>query len=415
MNNSIDNLINIFEERGFIYQCTHLEQLKSVVSEKKVKAYTGFDCTAKSLHVGSLIQIMMLRWLQKLGHQPIILLGGGTTKIGDPSGKDEARQVLEFTDIEKNKASLQKVFAKFLDFESANKAIILDNDIWLKKLKYIDFLRDFGRHFSINRMVNFESVKLRLDREQSLSFLEFNYMLLQAFDFYHLYEKEKCILQMGGSDQWGNIISGVELIRKKTGKEVFGLTSPLLTTSSGAKMGKTESGAVWLNDDMLSVYDYWQFWRNTEDDDVIKFLKLFTELPLDEINELSKLEGKEINKVKIILADEATRLCHGIQASKLAKETAQKTFEEGTVGNDLPEYTIDSKKLEKGVELYNLLAQCGLMQSNSASRKLIQGNGARINNDVISDIKYVVTLKDFNDGMLKLSAGKKKHMIISLF
>ena len=414
MDNSTDNLINTFESRGFIYQCTDLEQLKTLTSEKKIKAYIGFDCTAKSLHVGSLIQIMMLRWLQKLGHQPIILLGGGTTKIGDPSGKDEARQVLGLSDIEENKASLQKVFAKFLDFKSSNRAIILDNDIWLRELKYIDFLRDFGRFFSINRMINFESVKLRLDREQSLSFLEFNYMLLQAFDFYHLYEREECILQMGGSDQWGNIVNGVELIRKKLGKEAFGLTSPLLTTSSGAKMGKTEKGAVWLNDNMLSAYDYWQFWRNTEDADVIKFLKLFTELSLDEINKLSKLKGKEINKAKIILADEATKLCHGIRASKLAKETAQKTFEEGSIGDNLPEYRIDLKDLERGIKLCKLFTQCGLAQSNSASRKLIQGNGAKINNEIVSDVKYIVTSENFSKDMLKLSAGKKKHVIIRL-
>ena len=408
----MNNLIDVFQDRGFIYQCTHLEQLKALVSKKKIKAYIGFDCTAKSLHVGSLIQIMMLRWLQKLGHQPIILLGGGTTKIGDPSGKDEARQVLKFTDIEENKVSLQKVFAKFLDFESSNKAIIVDNDTWLKELKYIDFLRDFGRFFSINRMINFESVKLRLDREQSLSFLEFNYMLLQAFDFYHLYKKEECILQMGGSDQWGNIVNGVELIRKKLGKEVFGLTSPLLTTSSGTKMGKTEGGAIWLNDDMLSAYDYWQFWRNTEDADVIRFLKLFTELSLDEINKLSKLQGKEINEAKIILADEATKLCHGIQATELAKATAKKTFIEGSVGDDLPEYRVDLKDLEKGIEVYKLFTQCGLVESNNAARKLIQGSGARINNEVIGDIKYIVTIKDFKDGILKLSAGKKRHVIV---
>ena len=383
-----------------------------MTSEKKIKAYIGFDCTAKSLHVGSLIQIMMLRWLQKLGHQPIILLGGGTTKIGDPSGKDEARKVLGVNDIEENKNSLKKVFARFLDFESPNGAIMVDNDEWLSQINYLDFLRDYGSYFSINRMISFESVKIRLDREQSLSFLEFNYMLLQAFDFYHLYQNSDCVLQMGGSDQWGNIINGVELIRKKLGKEAFGLTSPLLTTASGSKMGKTESGAVWLNDEMLSAYDYWQFWRNTEDADVIRFLKLFTELPLEEIEELSKLEGKEINDAKIILADEATKLCHGALAAESAKMTSQQTFEDGGIGGDLPEYEVSTKEIEEGVELYNLLTKCVLSASNSAGRKLIEGNGARINNEVISDIKYVVAAKDFKNGILKLSAGKKKHALV---
>jgi tyrosyl-tRNA synthetase len=410
----MNNFIHILSNRGFIYQSTNLEQLDLITSKQKVKAYIGFDCTAKSLHVGSLIQIMMLRWLQKSGHQPIILLGGGTTKIGDPSGKDEARKILGLNDIEENKASLKKVFARFLDFESENKAIILDNDEWLSRINYVEFLRDYGSYFSINRMISFESVKMRLEREQSLSFLEFNYMLLQAFDFFHLYQEENCVVQMGGSDQWGNIINGVELIRKKLGKEVFGLTSPLLTTASGAKMGKTESGAVWLNEDMLSPYDYWQFWRNTEDADVIKFLKLFTEIPLDQIHELSKLEGKDINEAKIILADEATKLCHGTIATESAKKTAQKTFEDGGSGSDLPEYALYTKEIESGIELYNLLTRCGLSQSNSASKKLIEGSGARINNEVIGDTKYIVTSKDFKEGVLKLSSGKKRHVLIKL-
>ena len=410
----MNNFIHILSNRGFIYQSTNLEQLDLITSEQKVKAYIGFDCTAKSLHVGSLIQIMMLRWLQKSGHQPIILLGGGTTKIGDPSGKDEARKILEFNDIEENKTSLKKVFARFLDFESENKAIILDNDEWLSRINYVEFLRDYGSYFSINRMISFESVKMRLEREQSLSFLEFNYMLLQAFDFFHLYQEENCVVQMGGSDQWGNIINGVELIRKKLGKEVFGLTSPLLTTASGAKMGKTESGAVWLSEEMLSPYDYWQFWRNTEDADVIKFLKLFTEISLDQIHELSKLEGRDINEAKIILADEATKLCHGTIATESAKKTAQKTFEDGGLGSDLPEYTLYTKEIESGIELYNLLTRCGLSQSNSASKKLIEGNGARINNEAIGDTKYIVTSKDFKEGVLKLSSGKKRHTLIKL-
>ncbi len=408
------NLINTLQSREFIYQSTNLEQLEKKVSDNKIKAYIGFDCTAKSLHVGSLIQIMMLRWLQKFGHQPIILLGGGTTKIGDPSGKDAARKMLGDNDIEENKKSLKKIFNQFLNFDSKNKAIILDNDEWLSELKYIEFLRDFGKHFSINRMINFESVKMRLDREQSLSFLEFNYMLLQAFDFYHLYKDQECVLQIGGSDQWGNIINGVELIRKKLGKEVFGLTSPLLTTSSGTKMGKTESGAIWLNDDMLSSYEYWQFWRNTEDADVVKFLKLFTELPLDEINELSKLTGKEINNAKIILADEATKLCHGIEASINAKSTAQKTFEDNSVGDNLPKFKITLNEINDDLPLFKLLVLSGLCESNGAARKLIQGSGARVNNNVINDINYMIQQNDFHDNKLKLSAGKKKHVLVQL-
>ena len=410
----MSNLINTLQSREFIYQSTNLEQLEKKVIDNKIKAYIGFDCTAKSLHVGSLIQIMMLRWLQKFGHQPIILLGGGTTKIGDPSGKDAARKMLGDNDIEENKKSLKKVFNQFLNFDSKNKAIILDNDEWLGELKYVEFLRDFGKHFSINRMINFESVKMRLDREQSLSFLEFNYMLLQAFDFYHLYKDQNCVLQIGGSDQWGNIINGVELIRKKLGKEVFGLTSPLLTTSSGTKMGKTESGAIWLNDDMLSSYEYWQFWRNTEDADVVKFLKLFTELPLDEINELSKLTGKEINNAKIILADEATKLCHGIEASINAKSTAQKTFEDNSVGDNLPKFKITLNEINDDLPLFKLLVLSGLCESNGAARKLIQGSGARVNNNVINDINYMIQQNDFHDNKLKLSAGKKKHILVQL-
>ena len=410
----MNNFVNELQTREFIYQSTNLVDLKKSIESNKIKAYIGFDCTAKSLHVGSLIQIMMLRWLQKFGHQPIILLGGGTTKIGDPSGKDEARKVLGFNDIEENKNSIKKVFAKFLNFNSDNKAIILDNDEWLKDINYIDFLRDFGKYFSINRMINFESVKLRLDREQSLSFLEFNYMLLQAFDFYHLYNKEQCVLQMGGSDQWGNIVNGVELIRKKLGKEAFGLTSPLLTTSSGAKMGKTASGAVWLNEDMLSPYEYWQFWRNTEDADVIKFLKLFTELPLKYINELSKLSGKEINDAKIILADEATKLCHGIEAANSAKSTSKQTFEDNNIDNNLPKYEVSSIEIKNGMTLFKLLVSCNLAASNSAARKLIQGNGIRINNNVVSDINYIINQDDFDDKNLKLSVGKKKHMLVKV-
>ena len=410
----MNNFVNELQTREFIYQSTNLVDLKKSIESNKIKAYVGFDCTAKSLHVGNLIQIMMLRWLQKFGHQPIILLGGGTTKIGDPSGKDEARKVLGFSDIEENKNSIKKVFAKFLNFNSENKAIVLDNDEWLKDINYIDFLRDFGKYFSINRMINFESVKLRLDREQSLSFLEFNYMLLQAFDFYHLYNKEQCVLQMGGSDQWGNIVNGVELIRKKLGKEVYGLTSPLLTTSSGAKMGKTASGAVWLNEELLSPYEYWQFWRNTEDADVIKFLKLFTELPLKYIDELSKLSGKEINDAKIILADEATKLCHGIEAANSAKSSSKQTFEANNIDNNLPKYEVSSIEIKNGMALFKLLISCNLAASNSAARKLIQGNGVRINNNVVNDINYIIKIKDFNNSNLKLSVGKKKHMLIKL-
>jgi len=407
--------IDHLQKRGFLYQITNsLDELENFSSSNKIRGYIGFDCTAKSLHVGSLIQIMMLRWLQKFGHQPIILLGGGTTKVGDPSGRDEARKIICYRDIEKNKCSIKKIFSRFLSFQGSNKAIILDNDAWLKDLNYLEILRDFGSYFSINKMINLESVKSRLDRKQSLSFLEFNYMILQAFDFYYLHANMECSLQMGGSDQWGNIVSGIELIRKKTGHKVYGLTSPLLTTSSGSKMGKTVSGAIWLNEDLLSPYEYWQFWRNTEDSDVPKFLKLFTELPLDEIDYLSSLTGKEINRAKIILADEATKMCHGSNAALRAKNTSSDTFAANSIGEDLPKYTITLEKVNNKIPLFKLIVMGHLAQSNSNARRLIAGGAAKINNHVISDVNRLIQNSDFKKNILKISIGKKKHIIFQL-
>jgi tyrosyl-tRNA synthetase len=407
--------IKTIEERGFLHQATDLESLDQVIAKDGVTAYIGFDLTAKSLHVGSLVQIMLLRWLQKCGHKPIILMGGGTTKIGDPSGRDSQRQLLTPEDIETNKANLQQVFAKYIDFDDPKTgALIVDNAEWLDDLKYIDFLRDIGRHFSINRMLTFDSVKLRLDREQPLSFLEFNYMLLQAYDFTELNRRHGCRLQLGGSDQWGNIVNGIDLARRLGQEELFGLTSPLITTSSGAKMGKTANGAVWLNADMLSPYDYWQFWRNTEDADVIRFLKMFTELPMQQIEDLAKLEGKDINQAKIILADEATSLCHGREAAESARETAQKTFAEHAAGDDLPTYEISSSVLADGMPAFKFFAEIGICESGGAARRLIQGGGARINNEKVEDPAEIITSDTFAAGEVKFSAGKKKHMLVLL-
>jgi tyrosyl-tRNA synthetase len=407
--------IKTIEERGFLHQATDLESLDQVIAKDGVTAYIGFDLTAKSLHVGSLVQIMLLRWLQKCGHKPIILMGGGTTKIGDPSGRDSQRQLLTPEDIETNKANLQQVFAKYIDFDDPKTgALIVDNAEWLDDLKYIDFLRDIGRHFSINRMLTFDSVKLRLDREQPLSFLEFNYMLLQAYDFTELNRRHGCRLQLGGSDQWGNIVNGIDLARRLGQEELFGLTSPLITTSSGAKMGKTANGAVWLNADMLSPYDYWQFWRNTEDADVIRFLKMFTELPMQQIEDLDKLEGKDINQAKIILADEATALCHGREAAESARETAQKTFAEHAAGDDLPTYEISSSILADGMPAFKFFAEIGICESGGAARRLIQGGGARINNEKVEDPAEIITSDTFAAGEVKFSAGKKKHMLVLL-
>ena len=379
-------------------------------------AYIGFDCTADSLHVGSLVQIMMLRYFQKCGHRPIVLMGGGTTKVGDPSGKDDARQLLNDNEIEKNKQGIKAVFEKYLNFGvGPSDAIMCDNDEWLSGLEYVQFLRDYGRHFSVNRMLSFDSVKLRLDREQPLSFLEFNYMILQAYDFLELSRRFDCSLQMGGSDQWGNIVNGVELARRVDQKSVFGLTTPLVTTASGAKMGKSAQGAIWLNSDRLSPYDFWQYWRNTEDEDVDRFLKLFTELPLDEIARLSALKGNELNEAKKTLANEVTQLCHGRDAANSVAESARKTFEEGSIGQDLPFIIINKNDLEDGVWVIEAMRKLALIQSNGEGRRLIANGGVRVNDTVINDPEKQLNVSDISiSGMIKLSAGKKRHALVKL-
>ena len=406
--------LSTVKERGYFHQTTDLEALDALAIDGKLSGYIGFDATATSLHAGSLVQIMLLRWMQKCGHKPIVLMGGGTSKVGDPSGKDEQRRLLTDADISQNIKGIKGIFAKFLIFgDGKSDAVMVNNADWLDKLRYINFLRDYGRHFSVNRMLTFDSVKLRLDREQPFSFLEFNYMVLQSYDFLELFRQYNCQLQMGGSDQWGNIVSGVELGRKVDGVQLFGLTSPLLTTASGAKMGKTATGAVWLNEDMLPAYDYWQYWRNTEDADVGRFLRLFTELPLDEIARLECLEGSEINQAKIILANEATTMCHGPAAAKAASETARQTFQEGGTGEDLPRIDVTRTRLSDGVPLYELLRETGLAKSNSEARRLIRGGGGRLNDAVVKEELATITLSDVNDeGVIKLSAGRKRHAIV---
>ncbi len=401
--------------RGFVHQCTDTEALDAALSEGTPKiCYIGFDCTADSLHVGSLLPIMLLRWFQKSGHKPIVLMGGGTTKVGDPSGKDEARQLITEETIAANKAGIQGVFEKFLTFgDGPTDAIMVDNADWLDELSYIPFLRDYGRHFSVNRMLGFESVKLRLDREQPLSFLEFNYMILQAYDFMELNRRHGCILQMGGSDQWGNIVNGVELTRRVDSAQVFGLTSPLITTASGAKMGKTADGAVWLNADRVSPYDYWQFWRNTADADVGRFLRLFTDLPLEETQRLESLQDAEINDAKKILATEATAMCHGRAAAEEAANTAAETFEQGQSAEGLPTVEVPAAELADGIAAFALFARAGLANSNGEARRLIRGGGARLNDQKIADENANVSASDADgDGVIKLSAGKKRHVLI---
>ncbi|MGE0668928.1 MAG: tyrosine--tRNA ligase [Sphingomonadales bacterium] len=401
-------------DRGFLHQATDFDGLDAALTKGSVTAYIGFDCTAPSLHVGSLLQIMLLRHFQQCGHKPVVLMGGGTTKIGDPTGRDLSRQMLTEEAIETNKAGIRKVFAKYLTFgDGPTDAVMVDNDDWLSQLNYLEFLRDFGPHFSVNRMLTFDSVKLRLDREQPLSFLEFNYMILQAYDFLELKRRMGVTLQMGGSDQWGNIVNGVELGRRIDQAELFGMTSPLMTTASGAKMGKTAQGAVWLNADMLSPYDYWQFWRNVDDADVARFLKLFTELPLAEIERLAALEGAGINDAKKVLATEATSLAHGREAALQAEETARTTFEQGGLGGDLPTVEIARAALEKGLGILNLLRQAGLSASNGEARRLIQGGGARVNDARVEDETLILDLGALNsDGVIKLTAGKKRHVIV---
>ena len=408
------DFVTAVTERGFLHQCTDLEALDKRAVDGPISAYIGFDATANSLHAGSLVPIMLLRLLQRTGHRPIVLMGGGTTKVGDPSGKDDQRQLLSDAQIQANIDGIKGIFERFISFgEGPTDAIMVNNADWLDELAYIPFLRDYGRHFSVNRMLGFDSVKLRLDRQQPLSFLEFNYMVLQAYDFVELGRRHDCVLQMGGSDQWGNIINGVELGRRSADLELFGLTSPLLTTASGAKMGKTATGAVWLNADLLTPYDYWQYWRNTEDADVGRFLRLFTDLPLDEIARLEKLEGAELNDAKIVLANAATTLCHGAKAAGTAEDTARKTFVDGGAGDDLPTIEVARSELEPGMAAFALLTRAGLTKSNGEARRLIKGGGARLNDERIADEMASVSLADLNDqGLLKLSAGRKRHALV---
>ncbi len=405
-----------FKRRGYFHQCTNEAQLLEFESSDKIIAYLGFDCTASSLHVGNLMQIMILRLLQQNGHKPIVLIGGATTKVGDPTGKDEARKYLSDDEIEKNINGIKKSLSKFIKFgDGPSDAIMLNNSLWLEKLGYIEFLRDMGKMFSVNRMLTMDSVRLRLEREQSLTFLEFNYMLLQAYDFYHLNKEYNCNLQLGGSDQWGNIVTGVELIRKVSAREVIGLTTPLLTTSSGAKMGKSVSGAIWLNEEQLSAYDYFQFWRNTEDNDVAKFSRLYCEFNDNEQQEFDILAKDNINEAKKKLAYRATLLCHGKEKAENALETAIKVFEKGEVGRDIPVFGIDIKLLEIGIPCFDLFFQAGLADSKGDARRLIRGGGARINDEQINDENQLVVLSNLkSDNTIKLSAGKKKHITVKV-
>ncbi len=402
-----------FKQREYYNQCTDFDNLNDLISKKPIRAYIGFDCTAKSLHVGSLLQIMCLRMLQKYGHQPIVLLGGGTTRIGDPSGKEETRKILSDKEIEFNIKNIQKVFNIFLKTRNPKtKPIFVNNFKWLGKLNYIKFLRDIGKHFTINKMLSFDSVKLRLDREQSLSYMEFNYMILQAYDFLELSKKKNCIMQIGGSDQWGNIVNGVELIKRHLGKQSFGLTTPLITLASGTKMGKTEKGAVWLDKKLLSPYEYWQFWRNTDDGDVIRFLKMFTDMSIKKINEIS---NKNVNELKIILANEATSLLHGKVAAKKAEQTAKKTFVSGSIGEDLPTIKISKKEIQDGINIVDLVVLSNLMSSKSEVRRTMKNRGIKINNETIEDQNLIISLNHFeNKNLFKLSFGKKKHVIIKM-
>jgi tyrosyl-tRNA synthetase len=408
------DFLHELESRGYVHQITDEPGLDRLARTETITGYIGFDCTAPSLHVGHLLSIMMLRKLQQTGHRPIVLIGGGTTKVGDPSGKDEARKLLSDAEIASNIAGIEQVFTKFLSFgKGASDALMINNADWLDRLNYIDFLRDYGRHFSINRMLTYDSVKLRLEREQPLSFIEFNYMVLQAYDFIELYRRYGCRLQMGGSDQWGNIVSGIELGRRTDGAELFGLTSLLLTTSSGAKMGKTAQGAVWLNPDMLSPYDYWQYWRNCEDADVERFLKLFTELQLKEIDKLAKLKGAELNEAKKILATEATALVHGRDAADRAEDTARATFEQGVIAASLPTVEVKRAELKKGVGVLNASLLAGFVQSTGEARRQIKGGGLKVNDEAVSDERRLLTLSDLTeDGVIKLSLGKKRHVLI---
>ncbi len=406
----MNKFLKEFKDRGYFYQCTSEDDLSKLLDKEKIKGYIGFDCTAESLHVGSLLQIMCLRLMQKHGHRPIVLIGGGTTRIGDPSGKDKTRKILKEDEIEKNIKNIEKILKNFLNNnDPKTKPIFVNNFTWLKELNYIAFLRDIGKHFTINKMLSFESVKTRLEREQSLSYMEFNYMILQAYDFLELNKKENCILQVGGSDQWGNIVNGTELIKKYLNKQAYGLTTPLITMASGSKMGKTETGAVWLDKKLLSSYDYWQFWRNSDDRDVIKFLKMFTDLSIDKID---KIKNHDINELKIILANEATTMLHGKNEAIAAEETAKKTFQENSLGENLPLININ---LKNNLNIIDLILLTKFENSKSEIRRLLKGNGVKINNTVIRDDKFYIKKDLFNKNhSLKLSIGKKKHFQIKL-
>ena len=408
------DFLRTLDERGFIHQISDEAGLDELFAKETVTAYIGFDPTAPSLHAGGLIQIMMLHWMQKTGHQPISLMGGGTGMVGDPSFKEEARKLMTVDMIEDNISSIKRVFSNYLDYDKASApAMMINNAEWLRPLNYLEFLRDVGRHFSVNRMLSFDSVKTRLDREQSLSFLEFNYMILQAYDFVELAKRYNCRLQMGGSDQWGNIVNGIDLGHRMGTKQLYALTSPLLTTSSGAKMGKSVNGAVWLNPDMLSAYDFWQYWRNTEDADVSRFLKLYTTLPMDEIARLSALAGSEINEVKKILATEITAMLHGRAAAEEAAETARKTFEEGALADNLPSIEVSAAELEAGIGLLALVVKAGLAGSNGEARRHVQGGAVKVNDKGVSDERQIVGTGDITaDGVIKLSLGKKKHILV---
>ena len=408
----MNKFLKEFKDRGFFYQCTSEDELSKLLDKEKINGYIGFDCTAESLHVGSLLQIMCLRLLQKHGHRPIVLLGGGTTRIGDPSGKDKTRTILSEEEIEKNIRNIEKILKKFLDITNPKvKPIFVNNYSWLKDLNYISFLRDIGKHFTINKMLSFDSVKTRLEREQSLSYMEFNYMILQAYDFLELNKKENCVLQMGGSDQWGNIVNGVDLIKRHSNTQAYGLTTPLITLASGAKMGKTESGAVWLDKKLLSPYDYWQFWRNIDDKDVLRFLKIFTDLNVDEIE---NNKNNNINELKILLANKTTEMLHGKQKAKKSEETAKQTFIDNSMGENLLSILINEKELKEKVTIIDLIVLSKLENSRSEIRRLIKGSGIKINNQVITDEKLIITKDLFKDGSIKLSLGKKRHIKVRL-
>ncbi len=408
----MNKFLKEFKDRGYFYQCTSEADLSNLLDKEKIKAYIGFDCTAESLHVGSLLQIMCLRLLQKNGHRPIVLLGGGTTRIGDPSGKDKTRKILDENEIEKNIKNIQNILKKFLDSDDPKTSpIYVNNYTWLKDLNYISFLRDIGKHFTINRMLTFDSVKLRLEREQSLSYMEFNYMILQAYDFLELNKKENCVLQIGGSDQWGNIVNGVELIKRYSNNQTYGLTTPLITLATGAKMGKTENGAIWLDEKYLSAYDYWQFWRNVDDRDVIKFLKMFTDIDISEINALEK---KNINELKILLANKATAMLHGEDAAQNSEQAAKEAFSGNSLGSNLPSVKIETKQLENNVNIIDLIILSKAENSKSEIRRLIKGKAIKINDAVVPDEKFIINQELFTENYLKLSIGKKRHIKIEL-